>query len=199
MPTREDAVSRRLFVAWFAIPSLLVLSGASWAGYVWYRDNDQDGFGDPGYVAYGQYPPPGYVENYDDCDDYNPTVYLGADELCDQIDNNCNQVVDEGCSAGIGALPRGVLALAPAVPNPARRAGTRVTFGLPSEARARIVVVDASGRPVRTLFQGMRSAGVHALTWDGRDDRSTLVASGLYFVRLEALGRAAAVRVAVIR
>ncbi len=31
----------------------------------------------------------------DDCDDQDPTVFPGAPELCDGLDNNCNGVVDE--------------------------------------------------------------------------------------------------------
>jgi hypothetical protein len=32
-----------------------------------------------------------------DCDDTDPTIYPGAPELCDGLDNNCDGVVDEGC------------------------------------------------------------------------------------------------------
>jgi hypothetical protein len=33
-----------------------------------------------------------------DCDDTNPAVYPDAPELCDGIDNNCNEIIDGGCS-----------------------------------------------------------------------------------------------------
>jgi len=33
----------------------------------------------------------------DDCSDDDPAVHLGAPELCNGIDDNCNGVVDEGC------------------------------------------------------------------------------------------------------
>ena len=40
----------------------------------------------------------GYLEG-DDCDDDNSSVFPGAVEVCDAIDNNCNQEIDEGVSS----------------------------------------------------------------------------------------------------
>jgi flagellar hook assembly protein FlgD len=36
------------------------------------------------------------------------------------------------------------------------------------------------------LIKGFISAGYHALDWNGRDEAGQLVASGIYFYRLEA-------------
>jgi hypothetical protein len=33
----------------------------------------------------------------DDCRDDDPTIHLGARELCNGVDDNCNGIVDEGC------------------------------------------------------------------------------------------------------
>ena len=40
-----------------------------------------------------------------DCDDSDPAIHPGADEVCgDQIDNNCNGTVDEGCPCRPGEI-----------------------------------------------------------------------------------------------
>lgn len=38
----------------------------------------------------------GYFSEYEDCDDSNAGINPAAVEICDQIDNNCNKVIDAG-------------------------------------------------------------------------------------------------------
>ena len=55
------------------------------------------------------------------------------------------------------------------------------------------------GERVRTLIDGVRSAGRYEATWDGRDDGGRAVEPGAYFVRLEADGRSTARRMMWMR
>ena len=62
----------------------------------WYADADGDGYGDPGVVLTQAIQPAGYVADAMDCDDTDATINLGAAEVCDSVDNNCNAQIDEG-------------------------------------------------------------------------------------------------------
>ena len=75
--------------------------------------------------------------------------------------------------------------LAQNAPNPFNPA-TTIRFGLARQGRATLSIYDVSGRLVRTLVDGPRSAAVYRETWDGRDARGNAVASGVYFYRLRA-------------
>jgi hypothetical protein len=63
----------------------------------WYRDTDGDGFGEDSarsvMVACGR--PPGFSARAGDCDIMRPGVFPGAPEHCDNVDENCNGVVDD--------------------------------------------------------------------------------------------------------
>jgi hypothetical protein len=68
-----------------------------------YADIDNDDFGGALVITYEElecwFPDdaPFLVERSGDCDDSDPTVTPYAPETCDTIDNNCNDVIDEGC------------------------------------------------------------------------------------------------------
>lgn len=72
-------------------------------------------------------------------------------------------------------------------PNPSR-GSVQFRFALPASGPARLTLYGADGRRIRTLADGERSVGLHALLWDGRDDGGRRVAPGVYWARLEFAG-----------
>jgi hypothetical protein len=77
--------------------------------------------------------------------------------------------------------------LYPVTPNPATSA-TLLRYALPGPSLVSLKVYDISGRLIRELDRGERSAGVHPVRWDGRNGAGLLVPGGVYFYRLEAGG-----------
>jgi hypothetical protein len=70
------------------------------------------------------------------------------------------------------------------VPNPFNPA-TTIHYDVPAGGgEVTLRVYDVSGRLVRTLADGTEGPGKKTVTWDGRNDRGRMVASGVYFYRL---------------
>ena len=64
--------------------------------------------------------------------------------------------------------------------------GTLLHYIVPERSRVRLTVFDASGRVVRRVVDGVLDAGPHEVSWNGRDEDGCVVASGVYFARLNA-------------
>jgi hypothetical protein len=79
--------------------------------------------------------------------------------------------------------PRAGMTLA-ASPNPSR-VSTRLRYSLAAGDRVQCAVFDLQGRKVRTLALGWKEAGEHVLDWDGHDDASRNLPSGVYLTRLQ--------------
>jgi len=62
---------------------------------IFFRDADGDGFGNPSSFIESCLPPIGFVFDSTDCNDSNAAVYPGATEICNDIDDNCNEQIDE--------------------------------------------------------------------------------------------------------
>ena len=62
---------------------------------LWYIDNDNDGYGSSLSIQNGCLQPVGYVANDGDCNDDNNSIHPGIPELCNGLDDNCNNAVDE--------------------------------------------------------------------------------------------------------
>jgi hypothetical protein len=66
---------------------------------------------------------------------------------------------------------------------------TTIAYDVPaSGGDVRLVVFGVNGRLVRTLVDGHQSSGRKEVTWEGRDDFGRPVASGIYFVKMDAPG-----------
>src|SRR5204863_2288745 len=61
---------------------------------------------------------------------------------------------------------------------------TTIRFVLPTRERVTLAIYDATGRLVRTLLDEVRGYGAHEVTWDGRDEDTVAMGSGVYFYRL---------------
>ncbi len=66
--------------------------------YSYYFDEDQDGFGEASRDTQTchVFAPEGYVDNDTDCNDQDASINPDAEEICDDIDNNCDGQIDEG-------------------------------------------------------------------------------------------------------
>jgi hypothetical protein len=79
-------------------------------------------------------------------------------------------------------------AITNAFPSPSR-GSTTIEVTIPRAGRLVAEILDTAGRRVATIADGERSAGPHALVWDGRVSGGGAAAPGVYRARIEHEGR----------
>jgi flagellar hook capping protein FlgD len=79
--------------------------------------------------------------------------------------------------------PKGMVEFRLPAPNPSS-GDVSIAYYLPSTAKVQVAIHDLSGRRIRLLADGERPGGLHAISWDGTDDRGQRAGSGVYFTRL---------------
>ena len=62
---------------------------------------------------------------------------------------------------------------------------TKISFEMASDAHASLRIFDAAGRLVKTLVNEQRSAGIHSVNWNGRDQAGRSAAAGVYLYSFE--------------
>ena len=104
-----------------------------------YLDADDDSYGNPLIdtvtCATGLI---GYVSDSTDCDDSNPLIYPGAEEIFNGLDDNCDKLIDEGLNT---ADITGNLFMI--YPNPAENI---LFMDYKMTAEANIQIIDISGQ-----------------------------------------------------
>jgi hypothetical protein len=58
---------------------------------------------------------------------------------------------------------------------------TTIEYSIPSASNILFKIYDMNGKEIRTLHNGYHNGGRAAITWDGKDKNSQLVASGIYY------------------
>ncbi len=81
-----------------------VVDTSSMNAMEWFLDSDCDGHGDPNNALIACEAPQDYVETGDDCDDSDPRVHPGAEEIClssGPVDHDCDGIADNACETVI--------------------------------------------------------------------------------------------------
>jgi hypothetical protein len=83
-------------------------------------------------------------------------------------------------------------------PNPSNPK-VRIHYTIADEGPVRLVAYNLKGQLVRTLVDGDVPPGRYSVVWAGVDERGRHVASGVYFVKLEASDFAETRRLVILR
>jgi len=76
---------------------------------------------------------------------------------------------------------------------------TQISFAINEEANMQLTIRNLNGETVRTLLQGRIHKGLHQVLWDGKDDQSRPLPSGIYWYTLQTENRRVTKKLHLIR
>jgi hypothetical protein len=87
---------------------------------------------------------------------------------------------------------------APSMANPVR-GRSPIAYNTTTTGTVSLKVYDSAGRLVKTLVNSTEPAGAKVIIWDAKDDNQRSVASGIYFLKLDAEDQAATHKMILLR
>ena len=136
-----------------------------------FEDADGDNYGNIEVDSLSCEIPDGFVEDDSDCDDTNPFIYPDAPEVLDGVDNNCNEVIDEGFNS-IETLSGLAIKI---YPNPARN---KMILSIDNQfninSSSYISICDISGKNILQIEIKISESEIDVSEF----------ASGIYFVNV---------------
>jgi flagellar hook assembly protein FlgD len=66
---------------------------------------------------------------------------------------------------------------------------TTIKFEVTVASKVNVVVFNALGQKVKTLFDGNAAVGVNEVVWNGTNDFGSAVASGVYYYQMRVEGK----------
>ena len=71
---------------------------------------------------------------------------------------------------------------------------TTISFSIPEESKVELSVFNIKGQKIRSLLSDQITAGEHSIVWNGDDESSSFVSSGVYLYKLNVNGKTEAVK-----
>jgi len=89
-----------------------------------------------------------------------------------------------GVGVGSSGVP-GIYELQQNYPTPFNPS-TVITYAIPENAHVKLEVFNVLGQKVISLFDQEQTVGTHSIAWNARNERGSMVGSGIYFVKMQA-------------
>jgi len=83
-------------------------------------------------------------------------------------------------------------------PNPFNPS-TTISYSIPSDGNVELIVYNIKGQKVKTFVKGTQPPGVYNVTWNGKDENSRSVSSGVYFYKLRSSGKTAVKKMLLLK